>query len=263
MSEAAEPQVEESAKTTIRLSYSRVAKYINCTAQFKYHYIDKIRAPAGEPLYIGDVIHQFIEMVNKEGNGGFTQEQIDELIDTIAEQEKAKYTFETQYGMLLRQMKEMANFWYNTIDRIRDIRNPEQHILVPLINPKTGDIVEGVELEAYIDGFVDDNHIIDYKTSRGEWEQGKHKREIQPKFYALALGVGIDRGSLDFTHEIITKTKVPKLQRLTQTLTPKDAMTAFHICRAYLSWLSTGIFVPNRGLHCQWCDHLSRCVEDY
>ena len=89
------------------------------------------------------------------------------------------------------------------------------------------------------------DRIVDFKSTARTPDPVKHTNEIQPGCYALLYREA---------------TEEPKL-----VVTPLDPMKPAQIRQllmimgSYLRGIEAAEYLPNPGLHCQWCDYFKEC----
>ena len=233
------------------LSYSKIACYLTCSLKYKFRYIDKIEKKKSVPMIYGIIVHETLEQCN---TINIDINTIDEIMgkkwaDELSKgdiQDIDEFTPEHLQNMIRQSIKIVKSY----------LANPERKIPVETEVEVTREFDE-YTLIGYVDGFLDGGDTLEYKTSKGEWKEGKLEAELQPDFYGLIL----NRNYIS-NYEILIKKKIPVVQHLSIKKTLADRDRAKYIIDNYVISERNKIFVPCRNFMCSVsCEYFDECIK--
>jgi hypothetical protein len=228
------------------ISYSRIDRYEECPAWFKFEYIDKLGHIGSDKAELGTALHVFQELLFTDGI------------------EKAN---EIATAMVPLSMSED---WENARKIIEQIAIKKDnlyaaearfHYEFPVL--KVGEEVETVtiQVEAKIDQlfvYADQGiaEVVDGKSGRNVEKDVEH--DAQLKLYGLTVLKNLE--GLD-VHTIVGTQAQWRLGRLPSASWSKEQLEEFGqtIERKAAVMVNDQEFVPKPGTHCMWCPFVLRC----
>jgi len=166
---------------TTELSFTRISKFLQCPALYKYIYIDGKERPDNQALEYGRKIHNLIQrlslevILDEEGNKRDTDpNEIQEWFNEI----KGDYEFlepEKEYWRLVRvaEYLQAQDFGRDDVEKKLHADTPEAPLVGTLDN-----------LHFHDDGTV---VILDYKTSRQTIDAAEIEADLQLNIYAYLI----------------------------------------------------------------------------
>jgi len=234
------------------LSYSRLARFEQCPASYRMHYIDKRPAEPGVPLKFGKLVHAVLEVLvrehmQEERTGPLSEERALELYRQgwAAEGLAGIEVFEEGLQILQAFVRDQGELDH------RDVLAVEKEFRIPVGRFSVLGFIDRVDC-------VDDEtvEIIDYKTNRLLFTRDEVDHSLQMSLYHLAarqLWPWAKKVRLTFhmlRHGIRMRT-----ERIPEQL---DAAVA------YVETLGTmteeaKTFPARLNSNCVWCDHRQHC----
>lgn len=248
------------------LSYSRIQAFLSCGLKFRFHYVNHVR-PAFTPaaLAFGIAFHEAIE----EALAGLmvgAPPVVTELLAVVArsldEQNRdvpIQYADEGGKDAMLEMATRMLDAWVKwprPPSRILAVEQRFELNLAPGLPPVVGriDIIE--------EG--DEITLVDVKTSAKKWStQQVDEHAPQLILYREAVkGLAADLGKpVKMAYEVITKTKVPAVERYVITETPEAIERQVKIVELVVQAVKAGLFIPSPGWACATCPFAGPCRE--
>lgn len=259
------------------LSYSSINSWLMCGANWKFHYLDKIKTPTSIPLVFGSSFHNTIEsFVTQAITKPKKQQSIEEI---WLEKWNKEITSTDENGEIIPRVDiDWADDSpeYHCNEGLRLLTNPD--IYNGILSIKAGQDEAGAKVErkvelnvpgvpipivGYIDIITADGVAGDFKTSSKSWTEDKAEGEIQTLFYLAAMNqMGIATPDWKFRHYIFVKTKTPKFQLLEHSHNPGQLMWLFKMIANVWKGIEAGVFPENaNSWKCSpnWCEYYGIC----
>lgn len=250
------------------LSHSRISSYLSCSLKWKFHYIDHLKpAFTPAPLAFGIAFHEAVEealaglMV---GSVSPAPELVAIVARSLEEQDRdIPIQFADEGGTdamleLATRMLTAWTSWERPEARIIGIEHAFEVELAPGLPALVGriDILE--------DHGEDGLWLVDVKTSAKRWSA----REIDEHSGQLVLyreamkGLAEEMGKpVKLAYEVITKTKVPVVERYVIDRAPETIDRQRAIAVLVKRAVENGIFIPQPGWACPTCPWAGPCRE--
>src|SRR6266567_1521697 len=149
----------------MRLSYSALETFNNCSLKYKFQNIDKIKEPKSKEAVFGTLIHATLKFIHAPS---LIQPKLEEVLDFFSKNWNSDvFENELEERNAFSQGVAMIQQYYKTNDPADyTIVDLESRFAVEITNPKTGGshIVSGIIDR--IDKTEDGYEIIDYKTTK-------------------------------------------------------------------------------------------------
>lgn len=161
--------------TSMHLGYSRLSKYFQCPAQYKYTYVDDIKTGGSLPMRRGNAYHAAVETL--------LQWKMDQ--GRMLELDRAE-----KLAIRCAKAEDLTTSEiYRVIDAVRFYHQEMYHKHQPIAVEKKFEIVRGgVKLTGRID-LIEPCKITDHKFSYDTWADSRARYGCQPIIYQWA---GID-----------------------------------------------------------------------
>jgi len=170
----------------MRISYSGLDTFSNCPAQYKFQYVDRIKAPKSKEAVFGTLIHDCLKVFHEPSKP-----------TPLSEDELLKYFTERWNSELYQDSQEEAFAFHQGIDLLKKyyLQNQGQEFnIVNLETPFEGPILEGKEFHQItgridrIDKLDDGSfEVIDYKTTKKMPSQADVDKNFQLSVYYLGI----------------------------------------------------------------------------
>lgn len=235
----------------VRLSFSRIDTFQQCSLRFRYRYIDQLPGKTATYLSFGTSVHAALELFHERTLFGMPSQDdlLSFLYDHWDSSGYAKVPRERQVDDYRRAQLTLQRYHRRVADGYRPAADTEKWFELPV-----GD-------EALVVGSIDrvdvdddgDLHVVDYKTGRLR-DREKVRGSLQLAIYALACEHLYGRlpatVALDYVvADVEVRVPVPELDldgaRRAIVDTARDVME--------------GSFTPTPTRLCDWCDHQSVC----
>lgn len=233
----------------LRLSYSAMDTYENCSLKYRFRYIDKLPTRGGPVLGFGSFLHEALHRWYNQPVP--VPPPIQALLGFLDDAwESSVFASRKEEKMYRDHARQVLTAYHNT--NAGEFR-------IPVALEQRFDIdVDGVSFVGAIDRM--DRHpdgtyeIIDYKTSRRLPPLRFVERDLQLSVYYLAAweiwGIRPDRLTLYFL--------LPG-QPLTTTRTAADLPALRDRIARVAEGIRSGEFAPRENPLCDWCDFRARC----
>jgi hypothetical protein len=239
------------------LSYSSITTYQLCPRSWRFHYLERIPAPASGAMVFGNAVHGAAEEHIK---CAFATDRMP-LAERWAHNWQVQLDRNAENGITYAEYKGESEESLNELGQ-KMLSDPDTIALVDSLKPLVLD--EQVQIERYVTlqvpgvpipivGYIDlievDGVPADFKTAGRSWNQDQAEKEMQPAFYIAALN---QAGFYDpaqqefpFVHYVFVKTKKPKVQIWESTRTTAQLFWLFGLIKETWEAISAGAFPPN------------------
>jgi len=250
------------------LSYSSISSWLMCGANWKFHYLDKIKTLTSPELVFGSAFHGAVEsflsnpeipLLHHWSTAWATQlESEGKEIDWGLETRESFYN----NGLRILSNPDVINGILSIQPQIRPDNSPAIETKVELQVPGVP-----VPIIGYIDIITKDGVPGDFKTSARSWSADKANGEMQPLFYLAAMNqMGIPTGDWRFRHYVFVKTKTPQFQMYEHIHNPTQLMWLFKMIESVWKGIEAGVFPLNPGgWKCspEYCEYYHLCRGKY
>ena len=249
------------------LSHSRIQGYISCGLKWKLHYMDHVK-PAFTPaaLAYGIAFHEAVE----EGLAGLMVGTMPPIPDLVAIVEKSLTEQETdvpvQYAdeggksamiELAGRMLAAWTTWKRPEARILAVEHQFELSLAPGLPSLVGRI-------DLVEEHADHILLVDVKTAKSRWSaQQVEEHASQLVLYREAVKtMAAELGKpVKLAFEVITKTKVPTVERYIIDREGEDIDRQVRIAQEVVKAVQAGIFIPQPGWACASCPWAGPCRD--
>ncbi|HOX11121.1 MAG TPA: PD-(D/E)XK nuclease family protein [Candidatus Moranbacteria bacterium] len=242
----------------MRISYSALDTYQNCSLKYKFQNIDKIKEPKSKEAVFGTLIHSTLKFIH---TPALLQPKLEEALDFFSKNWNAD-VFENE-------MEERASFSQG-VAIIQDYykkNNPadsnivdlESRFAIEIADPQknTTHIVSGIIDR--IDKTEDGYEIIDYKTTKKMPSQEKVDNDLQLSVYLNAFLSRYPKEAERLDKITVSLYYLKHGVKLSSTRTKEQLQSANKIFLDVASAIEEGKFEPNVTPLCDWCGYQKLC----
>jgi hypothetical protein len=247
------------------LSATQLNLYIQCGLKYRFQYVDQIPRPfKSSGLVFGSVVHSTIEWFQKKRKIGKqpTLEALYKILETDwfcqKVEDEIRYKEGEEENKLILMAKEMISLYFNSpMDSVVDAEFPFR---VPLVNPVTGECLQ-VVLEGFMDLIEEGDIVTEFKTSAKTMDPDNLSDILQLTTYSYAYKTLFKKEPKLLKVINFVKTKTPKMVVLETLRNAKDYERLFHLAKAVLKGIKTGVFFPRQSFMCKDCEYAGSCRE--
>jgi len=246
------------------ISASRLNLWIRCPLSFKLVYLDGIRAPTSPALFLGQRVHQGLEVWNRHRQLGAPIEPravADQMLSTwdqAVADEAITFADAAEEESLRRQALDLVAAYLAAVDPNEPRPLAVETCLdAPLVDPATGEDL-GIKLLGVIDLVLPDAagvSIVDFKTAGKSGAPISMAHEVQLGAYAYLFRATTGQRESELQIRSLIKTKVPKVEtHRYPARTDAHFRRLFALIREYLDALDCGVFNYRPSWNCGSCD---------
>lgn len=245
------------------ISVSQIKRYLDCPLQYRFAWIDKIKAPIRLRTVMGKAVHKSYESNFKHKKINTTDMKVDEL------QEIFRIDFEKQIQgteILKEEDSDKAKTLDDGVQAIKTYYSTAKKIIPDLIEEKF-EIPYTPKIIGYIDLTTDKKEIIDYKVSKLKPNPEQLKFDLQRLVYCVGYWNLKKELPTNFIFDYIRVLKEPITERInleipTQTEIDLLNKTIAKIVNQMEYSYKTGNFYPTYNwVVCSWCGYYDKCRE--
>ena len=245
------------------LSATSLGMLTRCGMQWKFRYVDGIKAPPSVALTVGKGTHEAVRrnLTAKLENGELlTEEEVTELA-----RDRTLIEWDANEPVLQEDETQGA-----AVDQAVALARVHHAELAPLIQPVALERAWRVEIEdsthdlmGYIDIEEAGGRIRDTKTKKKTPSQAEVDRSIQLTLYALGKYVVDGEAPSELTIDALLKTKQPSTAVITTHRGPDDFAAVLQRHQAATALINAGTFIPtspdNWWCSQKFCGYWDRC----
>ena len=248
------------------LSVSQINLYLTCSLKYRFGYVDRLpklyRAAAAA---LGSAVHKALEWLHKERKAGRNPPLASLLklfeADWNAQCQGMEIRFndDDSAEKLLLKAKELLSQYYHLPPR--PVKDAEVYFQVPLVNPKTGEVLD-VPLRGIIDLVEGEDELVEFKVPQKTPPLADLPDNLQLTAYSYAYEILFGRPPKVVRLVNLVKTKHPKIEVQETWRDKEDYARLFNIAKEVSKGIRAGVFIPNRGCWlCKDCEYVADCRE--
>ncbi len=253
----------------MRISYSALETYQNCSLKYKFQNIDKIKEPKSKEAVFGTLLHSTLKFVH---TPSLPQPKLEEALDFFSKNWNADvFENELEERASFSQGVEMIQNYYKKNDPAdSNIVDLESRFAIeigdnkstPVKSDKTSDhgashIVSGIIDR--IDKTEDGYEIIDYKTTKKMPSQEKVDNDLQLSVYLNAFLQRYPKEAANLDKITVSLYYLKHGVKLSSTRTKEQLESAKKIFLDVVAAIEEGKFEPNVTPLCDWCGYQKLC----
>ncbi len=248
---AAVPALPPESPSSLTLTPSDIADYMQCPLRYRYSRVDRIPPADDTAARVGSAVHAAFEAHYNPATGdGDGRVLLERIRDELTERE----VIDTAEGAQAVERAEHLTDRYhkNHLERGGHVEAVERSFTLP-IDPHTLR-VRVDRIDRLADGATE---LVDYKTGafRDGWKPDHQTLPIKLYVAAVRAATGNDAVGASFHHVLDRDTWHPL------SLGGDEIAEAIHVARNTADRIAAREFAPTPGWHCRTCDFNDICPE--
>jgi RecB family exonuclease len=242
----------------MRISYSALDTYQNCSLKYKFQNIDKIKEPKSKEAVFGTLIHSTMKFIH---SPSLLPPKLEEALDFFSKNWNAdvfeneleeRSAFSQGVAMIQDYYKKNNIADYNIVDL-------ESRFAIEIDSPddKGKHIVSGIIDR--IDKTEDGYEIIDYKTTKKMPSQEKVDNDLQLSVYLNAFLSRYPKEIKNIDKITVSLYYLKHGVKLSSTRTLEQLKNAEKLFLEVIAAIEEGKFEPNVTPLCDWCGYQKLC----
>jgi DNA helicase-2/ATP-dependent DNA helicase PcrA len=241
------------------ISYSQIRLYQTCPKKYYYTYIEAVKAPVNDKVFLGIVFHSIVEHYLKEKISN-KEPGKEELVNLFEErfQERQKGQEISWGAPEAEARKRGAAFVRHFLREMTPDIDPlmvEKELIVDLADLD-------VKLKGVIDLVETDFSITDFKTTTAKWSKKRVQEsylQMQIYKYLFEKSFGDVISYLRFRIIYAKQSTNIKDQKLSVKASDLDTSKMFDIIRYVVENIREGVFYKNENYTCGYCEFKDLC----
>jgi len=242
----------------MRISYSALDTYQNCSLKYKFQNIDKIKEPKSKEAVFGTLMHSTLKFIH---TPSLLPPKLEEALDFFSKNWNSNvFENELEERSAFSQGVAMIQDYYKK-NNIADfnIVDLESRFAIEIDSPNNKDkhIVSGIIDR--IDKTEDGYEIIDYKTTKKMPSQEKVDNDLQLSIYLNAFLSRYPKEIERLDKIIVSLYYLKHGVKLSSTRTVEQLKNATNLFLEVITAIEEGNFEPNVTPLCDWCGYQKIC----
>jgi len=240
----------------MRISYSALDTYQNCSLKYKFQNIDKIKEPKSKEAVFGTLIHGALKFYHtpsllpptlEDALDYFSRNWKSEVFEDEMEDRAA---FSQGVSMISDYCKKNNPADFNIVDL-------ESRFAIPIGTDSNQHVISGIVDR--IDKTEDGYEIIDYKTTKKMPSQDKVNNDLQLSVYMNAFLSRYPKEAANMEKITVSLYYLKHGVKLSSTRTREQLEQANKLFLEVISHIEAGEFSPNVTPLCDWCGFQKIC----
>jgi RecB family exonuclease len=240
------------------ISHSQIRTYKECPKKYYFAYIEGIKPPSNEKVFLGEMFHAAIEKY-------FTQKISGSPLDEEAAAEVFSAAFDAasmerkiKWQTPRRETKERGlAFLQYFVRHIAPAIKPlmvEKELSVEI--PGIGVLLKGV-----IDLVEEDYSITDFKTTTSKWSPSKARNSTQMVIYKYLFDRSFGPVQASLKYEVLYAKNAGNIRHQTFPIVPAaDAVEKLlELIGHVVENINGGVFYANENPFCRYCEFHGLC----
>jgi len=253
------------------ISHSSISTFQRCPLKFYFSYVAGLEPEfVSSSLVFGGAIHSAIEHYFRCLFEGMKPPAIDALMDAYEQAWKQDNAVPVRFGKTesINSLRDLATRMLTAFKDSTLSKLDSQTRLLGVEEAFRGPLVEGCpDLLGRLDLITLDSDlltIIDFKTSRSAWNEGKVQESApQQLLYSelvKPLAKALENRPVRIEWVVITKAKKPVVEKHTLIPEPNQVARTKAVVRRVWAAISNGHFYPSpSAMNCSTCPHKTAC----
>lgn len=236
----------------MRISYSALDTYQNCSLKYKFQNIDKIKEPKSKEAVFGTLIHGTLKFYHSPSLLPPTLEDALDYFsrnwnsDVFEDEMEDRAAFSQGISMISDYCKKNNPADFNIVDL-------ESRFAIPIETHTISGIIDR------IDKTGDSYEIIDYKTTKKMPSQEKVDNDLQLSVYLNAFLERYPKETANMDKITVSLYYLKHGVKLSSTRTREQLERAKSLFLDVISHIEAGEFSPNVTPLCDWCGYQKIC----
>ncbi|MDO8241111.1 MAG: PD-(D/E)XK nuclease family protein [Candidatus Moranbacteria bacterium] len=240
----------------MRISYSALDSYQNCSLKYKFQNIDHIKTPKSKEAVFGTTIHDTMKFIH---TPAILSPTVDEALEHFSnawnptvfetpDEERAAFSQGVKIIQDYYQKNNPANF--NIVDL-------ESRFQIEIGSGENKHIVSGIIDR--IDKTENGYEIIDYKTTKKMPSQDKVDNDLQLSVYLQAFLARYPKEIANIEKLTVSLYYLKHGVKLSATRTVEQLKKSEELFLDVIAQIESGKFEPNITPLCDWCGYQNIC----
>jgi len=242
----------------MRISYSALDTYQNCSLKYKFQNIDKIKEPKSKEAVFGTLIHSTLKFIH---TPSLLQPKLEEALDYFSKNWNAD-VFENEMeerAAFSQGVQIIQNYYKKNDPAAANVVDLESRFAIEIADPQESatHIISGIIDR--IDKTEDGYEIIDYKTTKKMPSQEKVDNDLQLSVYLNAFLSRYPKEAANLDKITVSLYYLKHGVKLSSTRTKKQLENAKKIFLDVVAAIEAEKFEPNVTPLCDWCGYQKFC----
>ncbi len=243
------------------ISFNQIRTYRNCPRQYYFSYIESIKTPINDKVFLGIVFHDAADFFLKKKING-TSPDITETTQYFSDQ------FEKMSGSseIIWSEKRDKSF-QRGLSFIKYFAREIAPGIKPLMTEKEieCDLPDSdIKVRGIIDLVEEDFSLTDFKTTTAKWSKDRvNKSFLQMVIYKFLFEEGIGGFIKELKFKILYSKNATGIKHQEHSIRAEDVNMAemFEVIYFVIENIEKGYFYKNEGYICNFCDYKDLCAR--
>ena len=242
------------------ISHSQIRTYKECPQKYYFAYIEAIRPPINEKVFLGEVFHAAIEkyFLMKMSGTPHDEESATAFFNEVFDAARSEREIKWQSPPRETRERGLAFLRY-FVRHIAPAIKPmmvEKELSVEI--PGTGVLLKGV-----IDLVEEDFSITDFKTTTSKWSPGKARNSPQMVIYKYLFDQCFGPVQARLKYEVLYGKNAGNIRHQTFSIVPAaDAFeNLLQMIGHVVENINGGVFFARENPFCRYCEFQALCRE--
>ncbi len=244
------------------ISYSQIRMYQSCPKKYYYSYVQEIKIPVNDKVFLGTIFHSIVEYYLKEkisnrepGKEGLLKRFEEQFQDC---QKKQQITWSAPEAETRKRGLAFVRYFLKEI--------------APEINPLMVEkelVVDLPDLDVKLKGIIDlietDFSITDFKTTTAKWSKNRIKESyLQMQIYRHIFEKCFGDVITNLRFRIIYAKGISgiKDQKVSVKASDLDTSKMLNIIKYVVDNIRSGAYYKNESYTCSFCEFRDLCRND-
>jgi len=243
------------------ISYNQIRTYRNCPRQYYFSYIENLKPPINDKIFLGVVFHDAADCYLKQKIRGETP-GLNSILEYYARTfEKTSLESEIVWSenrdkSYKRGLSFVKYFALEIAPGLRPLMT-EKEIQCSLPDSE-------IKVRGIIDLVEEDFSITDFKTTTAKWSKDRvNKSFLQMMIYKYLFEEGIGGFIRELKFKILYSKNATGIRHQEHSLRADDVNMdqVFEIIQFVIDNIEKGYFYKNEGYICNFCDFKDHCAK--
>ncbi|MEN8221797.1 MAG: PD-(D/E)XK nuclease family protein [Acidobacteriota bacterium] len=243
------------------ISFNQIRTYRSCPRQYYFSYIENIRTPINDKVFLGVVFHDAADFFLKRKIDGKTPDIIEisqyftETFEEMAQKSEIIWS-ENREKSFKRGLAFIKYFAREIAPGIKPLMT-EKEIECELPDSQ-------IKMRGIIDLVEEDFSLTDFKTTTAKWSRDRvNKSFLQMFIYKFLFEESIGGFIKELKFKILYSKKATGVKHQEHSLPAEDVdmEKMFDVINFVIENIEKGYFYKNEGYICNFCDYKDLCSK--
>ena len=252
----------------MRISYSALDTYQNCSLKYKFQNIDKIKEPKSKEAVFGTLIHSTLKFIH---TPSLLQPKLEEALDYFSKNWNAD-VFENEMeerAAFSQGVQIIQNYYKKNDPAAANVVDLESRFAIEIAGNKNTPVKSSADdhgashivsgIIDRVDKTEDGYEIIDYKTTKKMPSQEKVDNDLQLSVYLNAFLSRYPKEAANLDKITVSLYYLKHGVKLSSTRTKEQLENAKKIFLDVVAAIEEEKFEPNVTPLCDWCGYQKLC----